>query len=300
MGIPVHGRSQPMMSARPPMTALRQRMQDDLQLRNYSPQTIDCYLRCVAQFAHHFRTPPDRLGPEQIRQYHLYLVQDKHVSWLLVSQTVCALRFFYHITLGQPSMIDYIPQPKRPKTLPTVLSQAEVAALLQAPRRLKTRAILTTLYAAGLRVSELCQLQVTAIDSARMVLCIRQGKGQQDRYVMLSPKLLPLLRHYWQQHTPRPWLFPGTPGTRPITARMVHRICRDAGQAAHLPKAIHPHLLRHNPAYQLMLSSLAKGGGSLAQRLILHHIIRGFSGRLTGRHPADNGQLCRSLASSYR
>ena len=169
------------------MTALRQRMLEDLQLRNYSPQTIDAYLRCVAQFARYFRTSPERLGPEQVRQYQLYLVQEKHVSWSLVMQTVCALRFFYNVTLGQPRMLDYIPQPKRPKTLPTILSQAEVAALLQAPRRLKTRAMLTTLYAAGLRVSELCHLQVTDIDSARMVLCIRQGKGQQDRCVMLSP-----------------------------------------------------------------------------------------------------------------
>ena len=108
------------------MTALRQRMREDLQLRNYSPQTIDCSLRCVAQFAQYFGTPPDRLGPAQVRQYQLYLVQEKHVSWTVVMQTVCALRFFSHITLGQAWMIDAIPQPKRPKTLPTVLSQAEV------------------------------------------------------------------------------------------------------------------------------------------------------------------------------
>ena len=114
-------------------------------------------------------------------------------------QTVCALRFFYNVTLGQPHMLAYIPQPKRPKTLPTILSQAEVASCSSAPRRLKTRAMLTTLYAAGLRVSELCHLQVTDVDSARMVLCIRQGKGQQDRYVMLSPRLLALLRQYWQR-----------------------------------------------------------------------------------------------------
>ena len=241
-----------MMPARPPMTALRQRMREDLQLRNYSPQTVECYLRCVAQFAQHFRTSPDRLGPEQIRQYQLYLVHEKHASWSLVMQTVCALRFFYNITLGQPRMLDYIPQPKRPKTLPTILSPAEVAALLQAPRRLKTRAILTTLYAAGLRASELCHLQVTDVDSARMVLCIRQGKGQQDRCVMLSPRLLALLRQYWQRYKPRPWLFPGQDRTQPMARKTVYLLCRDAGVKAQLGKAVHPHMLRHAFASHLL------------------------------------------------
>jgi len=231
------------------MTPLRQRMLEDLQLRNYSPQTIRCYLRCIADFAKHFGVSPAHLGPEQVRTYQLFLVQDKQVSWTSVVQTVCALRFFYRITLGRPAMLEYIPHPQRPFTLPTLLSQAEVAALLSASPNLKHRAILTTLYAAGLRVSELCQLQVTDIDSARMVLRVRQGKGQHDRYVMLSPKLLPLLRQYWQQDKPRPWLFPGHPRTRPITTRAVYNICRDAGQAAHLPKAIHPHVLRNASTY---------------------------------------------------
>jgi len=234
------------------MTPLRQRMLEDLQLRNYSPQTIRCYLRCIADFAKHFGVSPAHLGPEQVRTYQLFLVQDKQVSWTSVVQTVCALRFFYRITLGRPAMLEYIPHPQRPFTLPTLLSQAEVAALLSASPNLKHRAILTTLYAAGLRVSELCQLQVTDIDSARMVLRVRQGKGQHDRYVMLSPKLLPLLRQYWQQDKPRPWLFPGHPRTRPITTRAVYNICRDAGQAAHLPKAIHPHVLRHCFATHLL------------------------------------------------
>ena len=218
-----------MTTIRSRMTPLRQRMLEDLQLRNYSPQTIHCYLRCVADFAKHFGLSPEHLGPEQVRIYQLFLVQEKQVSWPSVVQTVCALRFFYRVTLGRPGMLEYIASPQRPLTLPIILSPAEVATLLTTPRNLKHRAILTTLYAAGLRVSELCQLQVTDIDSARMVLRVRQGKGQHDRYVMLSPKLLPLLRHYWQQENPRPWLFPGNPRTRPITARMVHRICRDAG-----------------------------------------------------------------------
>src|SRR5712671_2106364 len=231
------GRSPLMRIIRSRMTPLRQRMWEDLQLRNYSAHTIRAYLHCVADFAKYFRTSPEHLGPEQVRTYQLFLVQEKQVAWPSVVQTVCALRFFYRVTLGRPGMLEYIAQPRRPFTLPTILSQAEVAALLTVSHNLKHRAILTTLSAAGLRVSELCQLQVTDIDSARMVLCIRQGKGQQDRYVMLSPKLLPLLRQYWRQDKPQPWLFPGHPCTRPITARMVHRICRDAGQAAHLPKA---------------------------------------------------------------
>src|SRR5712691_4252287 len=234
------------------MTPLRQRMFEDLQLRNYSEHTIRAYLRCVADFAKHFGTSPEHLGPEQVRTYQLFLVQEKQVAWPSVVQTVCALRFFYRVTLGRPAMLEYIAPPRRPYTLPIILSPAEVAALLTISRNLKHRTILTTLYATGLRVSELCQLQVMDIDSARMVLRVRHGKGQDDRYVMLSPKPLPLLRQYWQQDKPRPWLFPGHPRTRPITTRAVYSICRDAGQAAHLPKAIHPHLLRHAFATHLL------------------------------------------------
>jgi len=227
-------------------------MLEDLPIRNYSPHTVDAYLRSVAQFAKHFRTSPDRLGAEHIRTYQLHLLHQQ-VSESVFIQTVCALRFFYETTLGRPWMVEYIPYPKKPKTLPVILSRDEVTVLLLAPHHLKHRVILATLYATGVRVSELCQLQGTDIDSHRMVIRIRQGKGKRDRFVMLSPDLLPLLRRYWKLYQLRSWLFPGTPGTRPITARMVHRICRDAGQAAHLPKAIHPHVLRHNPAYLLML-----------------------------------------------
>jgi integrase/recombinase XerD len=241
-----------MRTRRSRMTPLRQRMLEDLQLRNYSEHTIRAYLRGVADFAKHFGTSPEHLGPEQVRTYQLFLVQEKQVAWPSIVQTVCALRFFYRVTLGRPAMLEYIAPPRRPFTLPTILSQAEVAALLTVSRNLKHRAILTTLYAAGLRVSELCQLQVTDIDSARMVLRVRQGKGQHDRYVMLSPKLLPLLRQYWHQAKPQPWLFPGHPCTRPMTTKAVYLVCRHAGQAADLPKVIHPHVLRHTCATHLL------------------------------------------------
>jgi site-specific recombinase XerD len=227
-------------------------MFEDMQLRHYSAHTVRAYLHCVADFARHFRTSPEHLGPAHVRTYQLFLVQDKQRSWTTVVQTVCALRFFSRVTLGRPAMLEYIPYPRRPFTLPTSLSQAEVATVLTVPHHLKHRAILTTLSAAGLRVSALCQLQGTDIDSARMVLRVQQGKGQHDRYVMLSPKLLPLLRQYWQQDKPRPWLFPGTPRTRPITTKAVYLICRHTGQAAHLAKAIHPHVLRHAFATHLL------------------------------------------------
>jgi integrase/recombinase XerD len=210
-----------MRTIRSRLTPLRQRMLDDLQLRHYSPDTMRCYLRCVADFAQHFGGSPAHLGPEQVRTSPLCLVEEKHVAWPSVVQAVCALRFFYRVTLGRPGMLEDIAHPRRPFTLPTMLRQAAVAALLTAAHNLQHRAILTTLSAAGLRVSELCQVQVTDIDSARMVLRVRQGTGPHDRYVMLSPKLLPWLRHYWPQETPRPWLLPGHPRPRPITTRAV-------------------------------------------------------------------------------
>ncbi len=222
------------------MTELRRRMLEELRLRNYSPNTIEVYIRCVANFAHHFRVSPDRLGPEHIRQYQLFLVQRKEVSWAVFNQTVCALRFFYHHTLHRDWMIEHIPYPRHEQKLPVVLSPSEVAAVFKATRNLKHRTILMTIYAAGLRVSELTNLQVTDIDSPRQVICVRQGKGHKDRQVMLSPKLLELLRVYWKRYRPTLWLFPGKIPERPITREAVFTICRQAGEAAHLRSPYHP------------------------------------------------------------
>ena len=234
-----------------PISPLRRRMLEDMQIRNYSPHTIDGYLRYAAQFAKHFHTSPEHLGPEEIRTYQLHLLQ-QHVSKSIFIQTVCALRFLYETTLGRPWMVDYIPYPKKPKTLPVILSRDEVKALLLAPRHLKHRAILATLYATGVRVSELCQLQGTDIDSKRMVIRVRQGKGQRDRFVMLSPNLLPLLRRYWKLYQLQSWLFPGHRVTEPITRDGVAFICQKAGHTAKLTKAIYPHLLRHTFATHLL------------------------------------------------
>jgi integrase/recombinase XerD len=234
------------------MTELRRRMIEELRLRNYSPNTITIYLRCVAQFAQHFRLSPDRLGPEHIRQYQLFLVQEKEVSWALFNQTVCALRFFYHHILHRDWMIEHIPYPRQEEKLPVVLSPAEVAAVFEAIPNLKHRTILMTIYAGGLRVAEVTHLLVSDIDSQRQVISVRQSKGRKDRQVMLSPKLREVLRIYWKSFRPRVWLFPGESPGQPISSETVWRVCRQAGEAAHLSKPISPHTLRHCFATHLL------------------------------------------------
>ena len=234
-----------------PMTPLRKRMLEDMQIRNLSPHTIDGYLRYVAQFAKHFGVSPDRLGPEHVRTYLLHLL-DQQVDTSILTQTVCGLRFLYEKTLHRTWTVEYIPFPKKPKKLPVILSRDEVQTLMRAPRQLKHRVILATLYTTGVRVSELCRLQGTDIDSARMVVVVRQGKGKKDRQVGLSPDLLPLLRQYWKLYGLQSWLFPGPRVHEPITSGGVQWLCTQAGRTAHLKKAIYPHLLRHTYATHLL------------------------------------------------
>lgn len=234
------------------MTELRRKMIEELQLRNYSPHTQRAYVRCVADFAKHFKAAPDRLGPEQIREYQLFLVRRKKFSWAPFNQTVCALRFFYHDVLHRKWMIEHIPYPRHEQKLPVVLSPAEVVTLFQNTPNLKHRAVLMTIYAAGLRVSELIHLRVTDIDRQRQVICVRQGKGHKDRQVMLSPKLLELLEIYWKKYRPMTWLFPGRRLERPLTQTTVWRICQQARAAAQLVKPVSPHTLRHCFATHLL------------------------------------------------
>lgn len=234
------------------MSPLRQKLTEDLQIRNYSPHTIDAYVRCVANFAKHFGKSPDLLTPEHVREYQLFLVQQQHLSWGTVVQTVCALRFFYQQTLGRKWMIDFIPYPKLPKKLPLVLSQEEVLALLQATTNLRHHTILATIYATGLRVSETANLLVSDIDSNRQLIGVRQGKGRKDRFVMLSPTLLELLRRYWKAYKPTPYLFLGDIPGHPISREGIHYICQKAVTAAHLTKSATPHSLRHSFATHLL------------------------------------------------
>jgi integrase/recombinase XerD len=234
------------------VSPLRQKMTEDLQIRNYSPHTIEAYVRSVANFAKHFGKSPDLLTPENVRDYQLFLIQQRKVSWGTVVQIVCALRFFYQQTLGRKWMIDFIPYPKLPKKLPLVLSQEEVFALLQATTNLRHHTILATIYATGLRVSEAANLLISDINSGRQLIAVRQGKGRKDRFVMLSPKLLELLRRYWRAYKPASYLFLGDIPGRPISREGIHYICQKAASAAHITKPVSPHSLRHSFATHLL------------------------------------------------
>jgi integrase/recombinase XerD len=234
------------------MTPLRCRMIDDMTLRNFTAQTITTYVQSVARFARHFRRSPENIGPEEVRAYLLHLVQQRRVSLSYYKQTRSALRFIYRVTLGRSDVPDSIPPVKQPRTLPVVLSLDEVACFFAAIGNVKHRAIVMTAYAGGLRVSEVTQLRVADIDSSRMVIRVRQGKGQKDRYVMLSPRLLEILRAYWRSVRPGEFLFPGAVPDRPITTASARKACYRARLAAGLAKHITVHTLRHSFATHLL------------------------------------------------
>ncbi len=236
------------------MTPLRQRMIDGMRIRNLSPRTIAAYVRHVARFALRFGRSPEVLGPEEIRTYLLELLNAKRSRTVLI-QNVCALRFLYQTTLRRTWPEDgLIPFPKKERHLPVVLSREEVRAFLGATRGPKQRAFLSTLYATGLRVSECCELLPADIDSARMVVRVRQGKGRKDRYVPLSPTLLEILRNYWRALRPKVWLFEGVRPGRPLTRYAPVRWCALARERAGLSKRVTPHTLRHSFATLLLES----------------------------------------------
>ena len=234
------------------MTPLRQRYRQDLQLRNYASKTQEVYEECVSLFARHFGKSPELLGPEQIRTYQLYLAHEKKASWSRFNQTVCALRFLYRHTLHKDWIIQHIPFPRKESRLPQVLSLDEVSCFLQAIPQLKYRMLLTTIYATGLRASEALHLEVADIDSPRMSIRVRQGKGHKDRYALLSPKLLVLLRQYWKAVRPTRWLFPSSAPDRPVSLDSLQEAVRRARRASGLAKRITAHTLRHSFATHLL------------------------------------------------
>ena len=236
------------------MTELRQRMDDALVLRGFALRTRETYLACVAGLAKHYRCSPDRLNAEQIQAYLLYLITEKKLAYASVNQAACACRFLFGTVLQQRKIWLDIPMAKVPKRLPVVLPRADITRLFAACGNLRTRTVLMTTYAAGLRVSEVCALQLGDIESApdRMCLKVRQGKGGQDRYSLLSPRLLATLRLYWQTCRPRTWLFPNRAGDGPMLDQTAQRMYRAVCAQAGLADAAGIHTLRHSFATHLL------------------------------------------------
>jgi len=233
------------------LTPLRQRFIDDLRLRNYAQRTIETYVGRIVAFAKHFGRSPDLLGPEEVRTFQLHLLE-RRVSWSSFNQAVCALRFLYGTTLGRPEQLPLIPYGKRPKTLPSVLAPQEVLRLIDAAPTPRDRIFLQVAYGCGLRLSELIHLRVTDIDSARMVIQVRQGKGAKDRLVPLSPRLLQELRAYWRKYRPSAWLFPGDKPGQPISGNNMQRRFGQLVQRVGLTKHCSLHTLRHSYATHLL------------------------------------------------
>ena len=235
------------------ISPLRRRMIEDMTIRNLSPATQRSYLHAVSKFSRHFDRSPDRLGLDEVHAFQVHLVATG-ISWPSLNQIVCALRFFYGVTLGQATIPERIAYAREPQKLPVVLGADEVVRFLEAIPSLKSRTALTTVYAAGLRVSEAVMLKIADIDSSRMVIRVEHGKGSKDRYVMLSPQLLRILRGYWRLARPKRWLFPGRDEERPLEQTALHAACRSARTAAGLAKEVTPHTLRHSFATHLLES----------------------------------------------
>ena len=237
------------------MSPLRRRMIEDLTVRNLSPATQRSYTHAVAKFSRHFGRSPDRLALEEVRAFRVHLVACG-ISWPALNQTVCALRFFHGVTLAPgtkcPGVPERIAYAREPQKLPVVLSADEVVRFLEAVAGLKSRTALTTAYAAGLRAAETVGLKLADIESGRMMLRVEHGKGGKDRYAMLSPQLLTILRGYWRLARPRHWLFPGRDQSRPLDPQVLHAACRSACKAAGLSKRVTVHTLRHSFATHLL------------------------------------------------
>ncbi len=234
------------------MTPLRKRMIDEMQLRNFSPKTIGMYVDNVARFARYFNTSPDQLGSEQVRTYLLQLVQKKQRSWGTYKVALAALRYFYRWVIRGPEVVEDIRCPRPERRLPVVLSIDEVRRFFAAIPSFKHRMILMTAYAAGLRISEVVHLQVSDIDSQRMVIRVCQGKRKKDRYTILSPVLLQMLRHWWVAARPVSYLYPGRSLNSPMSVSTVQAMCREAQEKAGLDKTVTPHTLRHSFATHLL------------------------------------------------
>ncbi len=232
------------------ISPLRQRMLDDMKLRKLTPKTQSAYIRAVKTFTRFLGRSPDTASPDDLRLFQLHMVE-QGISSTTLNATITGLRFFFEVTLDRPQAMKKMSHVYKPQKLPVVLSVQEVNRLLQAAANLKHRAALAVAYGAGLRASEVVHLKITDIESARMVIRVEQGKGRRDRYAMLSPSLLQLLRAWWREAyaqgkmLPRGWLFPGINPVNPLSTRQLNRACKFAADAAELDKRVSMHTLRY-------------------------------------------------------
>jgi len=267
------------------VTHLRQLMLDELERRNYSPNTVRSYLHAVEEFARHFGRSPEQLGPDHVREYQVHLFRNRKLSARTIAGQTAALRFLFVKTLRRPYLPDALPFPKHSRRLPTVLSQEEVARLIDASGNLMHRAMVMTLYATGVRRAELCRLKVADIDSERMVLHIHQGKGGRDRDIPLSPKLLATLREYWRWMKPKTYLFPGMENNWradvPVTTKVAWSAVTEAAKAAGITRRVSPHTLRHSYATHLLEAGadlrtiqVLLGHAKLADTTVYLHLSR--------------------------
>jgi len=234
------------------MTPLRRRMSEDMQLRNLASETQRNYIHHIKGLAQFYQTSPERLDLEDIRQYQLHLLNEKHHSAEAVNQFVSAVRFLYQVTLDTTWPEKALPRVRVPHKLPVVLSPAEVDAFFHHVGTLRYRAALMTAYGAGLRVSEVVRLKISDIDSARGLLRVEQGKGKKDRYAMLSPRLLKVMRAWWKVEQPKQWLFPGSKAGHHMDPAMLQLVCGQAAQLAGISKRVRVHTLRHSFATHLL------------------------------------------------
>lgn len=234
------------------MGRLYDQMKMDLELKNLSARTRSCYLTWMKSFALHFHRSPDELGDQEIREYLHHLIQEKKASQSGISQAYSALKFFYETTLKRDWNGFRIPRVQMGKKLPVVLSRQEIQAIFSAIGNLKHRALFMTIYSAGLRVSEVVHLKVSDLDSQRMTIRVQQGKGQKDRYTLLSQRTLEVLRAYWKEYRPQDWLFPGKPETEPLSVSSVQRVFGRVLLQAGIKKPASVHTLRHSFATHLL------------------------------------------------
>lgn len=273
------------------MTPLRQRMLEDMRLRNLSAETQRSYIHYVAGFASHFGLSPEKLGLDDIRSYQLFLVEQRQLSPESINAFLSAAQFLYTVTLDMPWSKAQFPRMKVPQKLPEVLSLDEVAALFRHIHILKHRAVLMLCYGSGLRISEAVALKAAHIDSHRMLIRVEQGKGAKDRYTVLSARLLTLLRAYWKLQRPVDWFFPGTKAGTHLQPATVREVCHQAAQMAGLTKRVTPHLLRHSFATHL----LENGTDTRAIQVLLGHQRLDTTARYTAVSPQSVSRLISPL-----